>query len=230
MQFWTVPREWAGETCFIVGGGPSVSGLDPERLRGRRVIVINRSYKLIPWADVLYFCDAHWWLQDGRDVKQIFEGKYIASIAMVKDPIVKRLENAGREGLELAPTGLRHGTNSGFQSINLAYHFGAKRIVLLGFDQKVGAGDVTHHHGGYGVPPDIVRHVLRATMLPHFASLVEPLEAQGVEVFNACADSALTHWPRMTIDGYFAMEYAESQAPGEGAGNREGLRHQFATE
>ena len=131
--------------------------------------------------------------------------------------IGETIENAGRTGLELAPTGVRHGTNSGFQSINLAYHFGVRRIVLLGFDQKVGAGDVTHHHGGYGAPPDIVRHVLQATMLPHFQSLVDPLAELGVEVINACADSAIPHWPRMSIDDYFDLEYAESQAPGEGA-------------
>ena len=55
--FWSVPREWPGETAFIVGGGPSVLGQDLDALRGRRVIVINSSVYAVPGADFLFFDD-----------------------------------------------------------------------------------------------------------------------------------------------------------------------------
>jgi hypothetical protein len=196
---WAVPREWGGETCFLLGGGPSLRNFDASVLRGRRVIAINRSFRLAPWADVLYFCDRTWWLSDGAEVLRDFTGKYIVTIAAVKnEPRIRILENSGPGGLELAPTGLRHGTNSGFQSINLAFHFGARRIVLLGFDQKI-EGNATHWHGGYGVAPEVVHHAIKARMLPYFPTLVEPLKSLGVEVWNATPGSALDCWPRVEL-------------------------------
>ena len=57
MSYWSIPPEWTGETAFLLGGGPSLKGFNAECLRGRRVIAINNSWELAPWADVLYFCD-----------------------------------------------------------------------------------------------------------------------------------------------------------------------------
>lgn len=67
---WSVPRVWAGETVFILGGGPSLQGFDAEILRGRgRVIAINSAGLArppgekseptphAPWADLLYWAD-----------------------------------------------------------------------------------------------------------------------------------------------------------------------------
>jgi len=156
---------------------------------------------MAPWADVLYFCDGYWWTGvDGPEVREKFEGKYIITIAHgIKDPIVKILKNTSKHELATNPSELGHGTNSGFQAINLAYHFGATRIVLLGFDMKI-AAKATHHHGGYGAPREIVSHVLKTSMLPHFAKLAGPLQAAGVTVLNANPDSAIDCWPRLPIE------------------------------
>ena len=174
-------------------------GFDFERLRGRRVIAINRSFRSAPWADVLYFCDGYWWTGvDSPEARRTFEGKYIVTIAKgVRDPIVKVLGNSGRHELSRDPSVLGHGTNSGFQAINLAYHFGVSRIILLGFDMKIAPG-LTHHHGGYGAPEAIVSHALTKQMLPRFDALVGPLALAGIEVLNACPDSALECWSRVS--------------------------------
>ncbi|MBZ7921652.1 hypothetical protein LAC81_07640 [Ensifer adhaerens] len=56
---WSVPREWAGEPAFILGGGASLEGFDASRLIGRgRIIAVNDAgLDLAPFADVLYFAD-----------------------------------------------------------------------------------------------------------------------------------------------------------------------------
>jgi hypothetical protein len=61
MQWWRVAPEWADETAFIVAGGTSVQQLDLALLRGRRVIAVNSSYEVVPFADFLFFNDASWW-------------------------------------------------------------------------------------------------------------------------------------------------------------------------
>jgi len=67
---WQVPPMWSGETVAIIAGGPSAVDADLESLRGRcRVITINNSHLLTPWADILWFCDSRWytWHKDAVD-------------------------------------------------------------------------------------------------------------------------------------------------------------------
>ena len=45
----------------IIASGPSLTKEDVDAVRGLNVIVINTSYWLAPWADILYACDGHWW-------------------------------------------------------------------------------------------------------------------------------------------------------------------------
>ena len=48
---------WAGRRCFIIGGGPSLKGFDFERLRGERVIAINKAFYDVPFADIVFGMD-----------------------------------------------------------------------------------------------------------------------------------------------------------------------------
>lgn len=213
---WTVPRAWAGETAFILGGGPSLSAVDCNQLRGQRVIAINNSWELTPWATVLYFCDAKWFKRytpkdpvlasyksNGEAIKVQFRGEYVVTISEISDLIVKRLKNSGRSGLETDAGGLRHGSNSGYQAMNLAVLFGAARIVLLGYDMKVD-GDRTNWHEGHGAPVETVDHRITQTFLPYFKELVEPLRLAGVEVINATHGSALKLWPYRPLEEILA--------------------------
>jgi hypothetical protein len=197
--YWTVPREWTGETCFILAGGPSLRGFDAETIRGRgRVIVINNSYLLAPWADVLYYCDRSWWLAHRTEALATFRGRYRVSLGTSEDGTM-RLRNSGVSGLELRPDHLKHGSNGGYQAIGLAFHFGAARIVLLGYDMHVD-GERTHWHDGHpNWTPERQQKAL-AGYLPHFATLVGPLKRAGVEILNATPGSALTRFPMATLE------------------------------
>ena len=84
--FYPVPREWPGETVFIVGGGPSVLGVDLEALRGRRVIAINSSVYAVPWADILYFGDWRWWHEpENKAAVASFPGRVVTTSRMVAE-------------------------------------------------------------------------------------------------------------------------------------------------
>jgi hypothetical protein len=191
---------------FLIGGGPSLAGFDFEKLRGRRVITINRSFRVTPWADVLYFCDRNFWRVDSAEILKTFTGRHIVTVCREQHDRLKNIQNTGTSGLELRPIGVKHGTNSGYQAINLGFLMGARRLVLLGYDMKTAGGE-THHHGGYrtgGVDPaqysHVMQHTLQQRMLPYFPRLVDPLKAAGVEVFNANPDSALRCWPTIQRD------------------------------
>lgn len=185
---------WRGETCYILACGPSLRGFDASVLRGRRVIAVNDSILLAPWADVLYACDARWW-QTRAAVIAGYGGLRVTLENQI--PGVLRLRNAGVDGLETEPDGLRHGHNSGYQAIGLAYHMGATRIVLLGYDMHTGGGLHWNDRPERQTAAGFSRTL--ALMMPVFDTLAAPLAVAGVDVLNATPGSALRTWPGVEL-------------------------------
>lgn len=196
----TVSKLWPGETFVCIGGGPSLTIDDVNAVRGlARVIAINDAYRLAPWADVLYAADRKWieWF-DG--VPSFTGPKYsIESSDTVKRPDWQVLRNTGTLGLELDPSGLRTGINSGYQSLGLAYHLGAARVLLLGFDMQWKNGN-SHWFGDHrDSQPSPYPQMIAA-----FDSIVQPLKDAGVEVVNCTPGSALKCFPSSTIQDELA--------------------------
>jgi len=187
---------WRGETAVCIGGGPSLKAEDVAFVRGRaRVIAINDAVKLAQWADVLYVADRSF--IDAHDGMPRFAGlKYSLSSSNPTDrPDWTVLDNTGMFGLETDPSGLRTGFNGGYQSLGLAYHLGAKRCLLLGFDMKLSADGREHW---FTDTPDRKRSPY-PQMIAAFDSIVEPLKDDGVDVVNCTPGSALSCFPKMLL-------------------------------
>jgi hypothetical protein len=112
-------------------------------------------------------------------------------------PHAQVLQNTGILGLEEAPTGLRTGKNSGYQAINLAYHLGAARVVLVGYDMRP---DAKGRHHWFGSHPYPTLDPPYPALLEYFGTIAGPLAARGVEVLNATPDSALSCFRRATLE------------------------------
>lgn len=145
--FWSVQREWPGETAFIIGGGPSVLGQDLEALRGRRVIAINSSVYAVPWADVLFFGDWRWW-DDNRAAVDSFAGRVVTTSRLVPDRKVLVCRKANPPGLATERNSLAQKWTSLTAATNLAAHLVGPggTIVWLGADGQIAADGRTHHH------------------------------------------------------------------------------------
>lgn len=195
-----VPRLWPGETVVCIASGPSLTDADVEFVRSKaRVIVVNTTYLKAPWADCLYACDGIWWRWH-HGVPTFTGLKYGMGPSVGRVPGVTVLRNMGERGLESDPTGLRTGLNSGYQAINLAVHFGASRIVLLGYDLQVGPNGQEHWHKNH---PSHRQNPYRL-FLRNFPTLVEPLKAIGVDVVNCTRRTALTCFPQASLQEVFA--------------------------
>jgi len=156
-------------------------------IRHCNVLAVNNTWELMPWATAMYAGDLAWWIKYGD--RCTFAGERWTS-----DP-----EAARRYGLRLVqlrnspglcriPGHVNSGGNSGYQAINLAYHFGAKRIILLGFDMHRKEGGHWHgEHDGMLSAPE--RHIekWRAKM----TILANDLREAGVIVINSTPGSAL---------------------------------------
>lgn len=91
------------------------------------------------------------------------------------------------------------GGNSGFQALNLAVQFGARRIVLIGFDMQDIGG--LHWYGRNRWPqannPNEGQMKRWATSMEKAAPA---LTERGVEVVNASPTSALAVFAKMSVE------------------------------
>lgn len=184
-------------TCYLIGGGPSLKDFDFNLLTHKKTISINKAFLYVPNTDVLYWSDSVFYNGHSKYIHKFNGLKVTNKPKPVKEDIIN-LKHTGRTGLELDPSALRSGNNSGYAAINLAYHLGAKNIVLLGYDMACTQTD-THFHGGYDLGhPD--KHFYERQMIPYFESLVQPLKDEGVNVFNANPESKLECFPKITLE------------------------------
>lgn len=191
-NFWTVPEIWPGGTCYILGGGPSLSRIPMERLHDRRVIAVNNAYQLGDWIDVMFYGDCRWWNWHGKALLDFPGLKVTACEAHAAKPGIRAVK---RQNVPLGITTDRGrlcwNLNSGACAINLAVHFGVKKIVLLGFDMRL-VDDKHNWHNAHSNRPN--RNPYQRFLRP-FANIAKDLETLGVECVNACPGSALDVFP-----------------------------------
>lgn len=189
-------RDWADETAFVICGGPSVTGQNIDTLRGRRVIVVNSSVYVAPWADVLFFGDERWELANRSAVKS-FKGRVLSSsYGSVHCAYIEFLRRPRPgdcpAGLSFDPCEAWMRFTSVRGAINILCHLGVKKIVTVGLDGGPDASGKTHHHAphGWGQNPNIWK--LQRNELEGVATA---LKARGVELLNASPGSQIPFWP-----------------------------------
>jgi hypothetical protein len=150
----------------------------------------------VPFAHVLYACDHKWW-------KKHFNPAWaLTGLELWTQDVKAHREfgtnwvlGRGQPGLGLDC--VHFGGNSGYQAINLAFLWGAKRIVLLGFDCKRVEGK-DHWFGQH--PKGLTQLQPYEIWINHFNKLAVDLQSHGVEVVNCSLDSALECFPKMDIE------------------------------
>lgn len=160
--------------------------------------MINTSFRLAPWADVLYACDLAWWDQHYAEVRDGFKGELWTQTkeAAVRHGI-NRVEGRTGRGLCREPGVIHQGGNSGYQAIGLAVLQGARRVVLLGYDMQR-TGGRSHWHGDH--PGGLRNSSPFTSWLQKFGELAADLAADGVEVINATRETALKCFRRARLE------------------------------
>jgi len=196
-MYWEVPKDWTSATCFVLGGGPSLSAVDLEQVRASAgfTIAVNNTYQLAPWAEYLYFMDEVWygWHEEALSS---FPGEIVTSVDNLSPhPRIKVLRRGKRFNLDPRPTHMSHGNNSGHGGVCLGAMLGASRIILFGFDMCTVGGRHNYHDDHQRTVPE---NIYLNQYVKSFVPLSEDLERLGVEVINSTPNSLLDVFPTMT--------------------------------
>jgi hypothetical protein len=203
---------WIGKRCFILGGGPSLIGFDFERLRGEKIIAVNRAFESAMFADIMFSLDNRFYRWIQRDEIPGIRAKFAAfpGLRVWLDLVNYRygsdifcVRGIGREGLSRShEKGLYHSNNSGYCALQLAITLGASPIYLLGFDCKFENGK-SHYHSGYPV-----RSLSGSTIRfkDGFERLSSLMKKSQIRVINLNPASALRCFEFSTIDQVFENE------------------------
>lgn len=200
--------DWAGRAVAIVGCGPSAKKAGVEHIRGKMPVLAIKeaAVDLCPWADVVYGCDAPWWvhrqgLPKFKGLKLCWDKHVPTQFPDVKTIEIKPAAVGGPYFNRLLldePGVIGAGHNSGFQAINLAMQFGAKRILLIGFDMNDQGGEHYYGRNNWFRANNPDTHQFDRC-LKAFDENVGHLAGMGVEVVNASSTSSIRGLAKMTV-------------------------------
>lgn len=206
-EYWTPEPIFLGETVFCLASGPSLTQTIANRVLDRRVIVVNSSCHVAPWADILYFTDSGWY-EPRRDLVASWPRLVVSMSRTAKREMPDKVLRVKGEGDPAFPITsfpslgspvIRQGRSSGHTAISLAIALGAKRIVMLGYDMRLVDGR-EHNHTEYNNPRDLEQYARE--FVPSFAGWNAAALAMGVEILNATPGSAVKEFPMIDLEEF----------------------------
>jgi hypothetical protein len=242
MANWTAPRIWDGGECWIIGGGPSIleqfevpsdlarmlktrdvplSELSPymAAIHDKHVIGVNLAYQIGDWIDVIFFGDCSWYLWHRKQLAKVNALKVSCCPRFAQKPEddperIKFLhkDKEYRQGITKKRDRVAWNNNSGAAAINVARHFGVKRIVLLGFDMCLDEKGTSHYHGchyekisGPKDPKGNPKKLPKRKKLPFsrhlkgFPKIAADAKHMGIEIVNASPNSTIDVFPKIPV-------------------------------
>jgi hypothetical protein len=239
---WNVPQIWKGGDCWIIGGGPSliqqfkipedvVEGVRKNKLplsayspymkaiHDKHVIGVNQAFRLGDWVDVMMFGDFKFYPKY-RDELLKYPGIKVTCHNRFENEkfgdnvkCVPRNNKKG-EGLTWKGGQVSWNKNTGAAAINLAVHFGAKRIFLLGFDMQCINGHQHFHNLYFNKQQERSRRDRNVhpfgRHLRGFPKIAQDAKKMGVEIINVSTQSAIMCFPRVTLQEALKMKKMKS--------------------
>lgn len=200
----------------IAASGPSLTveqaaiATQAQREGRCRVLVVNRTWSMIPAADALYFGDWAFWRQYGTAIrtgfrgalwtqdKGTYRGDRVEPWAVAAPRFgISVIKSVPGSGLHPDPDTVYQLGNSGGAAIGLAVkRFEARDILLCGFDMQLGPQGEKHHHEDHPAP---LSNGNPAHWVKHFDKLARDLKAAGVRCRNATISTALSCFERCDL-------------------------------
>jgi hypothetical protein len=205
-------KDWKARPAVVIAPGPSLTQADVEvvaqaRAADRiRVVSVSNAWKFTsPWADAYFSGDRRYWMEYFKRMMAagVPRDRIVTCCNVTaKNERVLHIRAANRPGLGTYE--LTTGGNSGWMGFNLAYLFGARRILLLGFDLQRGPNDESHVDGDHPKRCNVPLHF--SHWLKQFNDAAKAIQTKhGATVINCTRRTALKCFPMSTIEAELAI-------------------------
>jgi hypothetical protein len=159
------------------------------------VMGCNDAYRICPYLDVLYGCDPQWWDHNKEALKHPCKEKWTQDDGARINYGLKLVNGSDGEGISYAPNHIHYGANSGFQLLNLAWHFGIRYFLLLGYNLDVPAGTKQHFFGPHPQGLNTIN------CYPAFTGAYEKIQPEiARNITNCTFPTALKCFKQETLD------------------------------
>lgn len=194
-----IPKLYPNCEAILMAPGPSLTPEIVERVRQvqhRYVIIgVGDVYKIVDFMDEHYACDARWWNVHGDKINQLRPG--LSSWCHDDDGKkwgAKQINGKGNAGLSTDPKQIHHGSNSGYQAINLAYLWGCTKMILVGYNMMKVNGQSHFFKDREG-------NLQINSPYPSFAKKFASIQADIREnIVNCTHPTGITAFRRSTLD------------------------------
>lgn len=222
-----------GESCFIIGNGPSLRAEDLTILKNNNVITFgaNRIYNMFgktDWRPTYYACEDEFICAEIKDKIEEFPIKYkfvpiqlnwyknikLNSVTYYNSKVPTSDEKASDDMAEFS---VLNGTVTGF-FIQMAVYMGFKNIYLIGVDHNFSRmtdkngnlivdNNVKDHFGNQKNADENTKGIYNIDYATQtYIDLKRFCDKKGVKVFNATRGGKLEVYPRVDFDSLFNKE------------------------
>lgn len=196
-------RNW--DTVVCIASGPSLTQeqVDYAIQSDAYTIAVNDNYKLCN-PDIVYAADILWWIEHYKNVVETCDSE-LWTLQHVPRSVCRKVECKRdfneipfNRGLGLGTEVLHHGGNSGYHAINLSFLFGAKKIILIGYDHQR-TNDKAHWFGDH--PKKFPKNASHMNIwLNKFDILANDCKKHNVDLVNCSIETAITSCRRSNLE------------------------------
>lgn len=188
--------------AVILGTGPSLSDALPLLNRDKAMLFgVNNVFRDIQ-PHVWIACDPKW-----HEIYSPVSGdfdKWHWDVDICKKHGYQHIEGRWGDGLSTDPAYIHYGHSSGYQALGLAVHYGAKTVLLVGYDMHY---DAEKRHYFDDLSNDAGEYPQGLRKYSNFKGLIgcyETIAAQKdrPEIINCTPESAMTCFPMGNLSDY----------------------------
>jgi hypothetical protein len=196
---------WDDKPVVLVGGGPSLKGVNLRKLRGRaHVVAVKGCMFDLPWADCGFILD----LPRIREWQGRMHDLEMPIYLVVPDELpyqtpdiptgIWMRRDPNNNTFSSDPFRIATGGSSGFGAMNLAYLKRARRIILLGYDYTFSAKADMHHNECHYVNKRRQRKRYWQNWARNFEAARRYCDKSNIEVINGSPESVIDVFPKCT--------------------------------
>lgn len=201
----------------VIASGPSLTVEHIHRLslveENLFIVGVNNAFEICPFLNVLHAADHTWWENYADEVPEHIDwfSTWDASSkpSFKIDSRINYLSGIPGHGFAKNTNELVLGGHGGHHAIQIAMHYGCREILLLGLDMCRLDGKA-HWFGDYPVA-EMNRRIRYDSYQPQMTAGASQAIKRGVRIINCSLRSAVSCFPKMTLDDALKAPVASIQ-------------------